>query len=236
MKKNLRKNKSMIKSRCYFLCVTAIAVLLAFPGCNSQESCETPNTLVRPQNILDEGLGHTQETLTRSNQTLFQELKSSKDTANSAETINKAEKVMKMATELVDLIQEIKIQILENAGEEEAYDTASMEIDATKIKGRDKVDPPSFVMVGEDNNKEGRKLRLRMEEYRKFLTGSIIDPKISPERYESILTMLNTEVVHFGENGASEMSSWESQHFEHLPLSGVLVILSGLQINIRQEA
>jgi gliding motility-associated protein GldM len=194
------------------------------------------NEVLNAFDVLDEGLRTTMNTLDQTNKNLLSKAEN-ENTVNPQKAgpwFNKARHVKERADELIKYIQDLKIEILKAAKEDinEIVDKETGEIDARLIEGRDDTDAPAQIMIGDNNNAAGKELRLDIEDFRTFLVDSIVEDEVTKQY---ILDALNTKPDKGHEEGGkkTELHSWESQHFEHLPLSGVLAIMSGLQIHIR---
>jgi gliding motility-associated protein GldM len=131
--------------------------------------------------------------------------------------------VKQKSDEIYEAIQDMKLKILATAKEELAV--KGRVIDPEKINGKDNMDKPGQVMIFEGN---GKKLKGMIESFRKYAVDQI-DPKAV-----GLINALNS-----GLNTADppskdgKLESWESEHFQHLPLAGVITIMTGLQSNIR---
>jgi gliding motility-associated protein GldM len=196
------------------------------------------NEVLNAFNVLDLGLKKTIETLDQTNDKVLSDFAAQYELNKSKVEpwLNDAQRVKEGADKLVKFIQEKKIEILKYGGEPEAYDEETMEVHTELIGGKDKTDPPAFIMIGDNDDKAGKKLQEMIDEYRNDLTTNIVTAEGAAKIRESIEAALNTEASG-GEGGAGHgditTHSWSREHFEHLPLSGVLTIMTGLQINIR---
>ncbi len=175
--------------------------------------------------IVEEGLGKMNENYAENNQTMYTAFEQAyaENPSKTKKWRDLAMEVKKMADERYELIQDLKLKILQTGKEKEAIEGRKIYPD--KIKAKENTDIPAQVMITEGN---GKKLKAAIESYRKFLLDNI-DPSYDILR-KSIETGLNTNDPPPKE-GKTE--SWESEHFEHLPLMGVITIMSGLQSNIR---
>jgi hypothetical protein len=199
------------------------------------------NEVLDAFDVLDEGLKRTIETLDQTNNKVIVDFDGqyelNKDKVGPWR--DKAQEVKKQADEIYDFIHNAKIQILEHADEdlEIIEDKENKEINTAAIKGRDKTDQPAHIMIGDKNDKLARDLKIMIEKYRDYLINSIVTTDNAEAIRASILAALDTSEKEYGkEHGKkkkNEIPSWERQHFEHLPLSGVMTIMAGLQINVR---
>jgi len=83
-------------------------------------------------------------------------------------------------------------------------------------------------MIGDNNDKEAKKLKKELDEYRDALLKMVDKRDIGI--INSINATIDTKAPKM-EGGKTE--SWESEHFEHLPLIAVTTIMSNLQNNVR---
>ncbi len=194
-------------------------VLTALLALNVQK--EVLNAFV----IVEESLGKMNENYAEKNNLLYTafDQANAENPAKTKKWRDLAYEIKKMADERYEMIQDLKLKILQTAREKEAIN--GREIIPEKINGKENTDIPAQVMITEGN---GKKLRAAIESFRKFLLDQV-DPGSETLR-KSIESGLNTSDPPPKE-GKTE--SWESEHFEHLPLMGVITILSGMQANIR---
>jgi gliding motility-associated protein GldM len=145
---------------------------------------------------------------------------------------DKAERVIEIADSITSFIQNRKIDIVRRAEGKKTEAIKGKEIDDTEIDSKDNTDIPAEIMIGDANDKAGRQLREMMEAFRNTLINEIVTTDNADAIRKSIEVSLDTEPRKL-EGHSSETPSWESEHFEQMPLAGVLTILSGLQINVR---
>jgi gliding motility-associated protein GldM len=140
---------------------------------------------------------------------------------------DKALQVKRQADSLFNFIQQLKIQIVQKA---EGADTKAVEGKKVKgelIEGKDNTDIPAEIMIGANNAGKGRDLKVMMEKYREYLVSLSGDPEVT----NSIKHTLDTSNPPVKEG--LEERTWESEHFEHLPLIAVATIMSKMQGDIR---
>ena len=191
------------------------------------------NEVLNAFDILSEGLKKTMETLETTNQKVLADfdIQYEINPAKVEPWKEKALKVQEMADQIVDFIQTKKIEILVFSKEKEAYDE-NKNIETKDIRSKDNTDAPANIMIGDNNDKAGKELKLMIENYRNYLTNEIVNTETTSLIRASIESSLNTSPSSHGESD-TEIHEWEREHFEHLPLSGVLTIMTGLQINVR---
>ncbi len=191
------------------------------------------NEVLNAFDVLDEGLKKTIETLEATNRKVLGDfdIQYELNPAKVEPWKDKAMKVQEMADQIVEFIQLKKIKILKQSKDDEAYDDEN-NVDTKLIKSKDNTDHPAFIMIGDNNDKAGKELKLLIEDYRNFLINEVVNAENASLIRASIESGLNTGPAAHGE-GDTELHEWEREHFEHLPLSGVLTIMTGLQINVR---
>ncbi|NBC84559.1 MAG: gliding motility protein GldM [Bacteroidetes bacterium] len=179
--------------------------------------------------VVDEGLKKTTENFVDKNQIIYDdfEQKAVANPVKAGELWNTAQDVRRRADELIEHIQNSKIQIVKVSEGEDSEAIDGAEIHGDHIGGKDNTSVPAQVMMLEGRGKE---LKANIDEYREFLLDHVINPDQNQQLVESIESGLNTDDP---ETHEGEQHSWESEHFEHLPLIGVLTVMSGMQIDVR---
>lgn len=198
------------------------------------------NEVLNAFDVLEEGLKRTIETLEQTNGKVLSDFATQFELNKSkvGPWLELAHKVKADADAIVEFIQDKKIEILKYSKDFDAFDEKTKDINAKEIRLKDKTDPPAYVMIVEED-KAAKKLKSMIEDYRNFLVNKIVTSENAKPIRVSIQSALNTtpsamEGKHKAAQGVdTETHSWESEHFEHLPLSGVLTIMTGLQINVR---
>jgi gliding motility-associated protein GldM len=191
------------------------------------------NEVLNAFSVLDEGLQSTKGTLEQTNNLVIANFESQLN-ANPKKTkkwYDLAMEVKARADEIVHFIEDHKIQIVDVAGEDttEVIDHGIINID--HIQKRDNVDVPAQIMVGDANDKSGTELKNKINEYRKWILAEVLGDKANKEVVQSIESSLETPdgIDH----KSKEEIDWSRAHFEALPLAGVLSIMTGIQINVR---
>ncbi len=146
---------------------------------------------------------------------------------------DKALEVQAKAKEIVDFVQEKKIEMVIEADGDDSEAIKDKEIDLELIEAKDNTEVPAYIMIGDNNDRAAHDLRLMIEEYRDYLVNDIVTAANSDAIRQSIATSLNTDAKKDDELSHLEGNTWESDHFLDSPLAGVLTILSGIQINVK---
>ncbi len=184
---------------------------------------------------VDEGLVKTTEIYTEKNQGLYTEF--DQQYAQNQQKVgpwkNKADEVKRKSDELIQYIQDIKIEILTKNGQGDPEDgviTEDGEIHGEHIKSKDKHDIPTNVLIGENDGK-AFELKEKIKEYREFML-SLVDED-NHTLIHSLETNLDTSDPPKTEDG--EKKSWEVKHFYHLPLAAVFPLLTKIQLDVRNS-
>jgi hypothetical protein len=197
------------------------------------------NEVLNAFGVLDDGLKRTIATLEQTNDKVLSDFTAQYELNKTkvGPWLEKAQKVKEDADKIFNFIQDNQIKILEISRDQDAID-AEKNIDTKLIKSKDNTEAPAIVMIGDNNEKAGKELRIMLDDYRNYLITEVVQSESSATIRESIESALSTTPTakEGGKEkaaGHTEALSWESEHFEHLPLSGVITIMSGLQINVR---
>ena len=149
---------------------------------------------------------------------------------------DKADEVIKESEELFNYINSLKIEIVRLADGKKAVaveqrkirNKNEVRVDAGKIDNKDNTDKPAQIMVGDNNNGKAKILKNKIIQYRNKLIS------FTNKKDVGIQSSLNKNLDTAdppAEEGTTE--SWESYHFEHLPLIAVTTILSKMQSDVR---
>ncbi len=184
---------------------------------------------------VDEGLVKTTEIYTEKNQGLYTEF--DQQYAQNQQKVgpwkSKADEVKRKSDELIQYIQDIKIEILTKNGQGDPEDgviTEDGEIHGEHIKSKDKHDIPTNVLIGENDGK-AFELKEKIKEYREFMLSLVEEDNHT--LIHSLETNLDTSDPPKTEDG--EKKSWEVKHFYHLPLAAVFPLLTKIQLDVRNS-
>ncbi|MCF8378501.1 MAG: gliding motility protein GldM [Bacteroidales bacterium] len=147
---------------------------------------------------------------------------------------NKADEVREKAEALVELLQEYKRKIVIISEGEDSEAIHDGEVDLALVNGKDNTSIGGQVMILE---KGGEDVKENIDAFRKFTLDLIDNKETYASIYAAIESTLDTSDPknsdeHGGGHGG-ELITWESEHFEHLPLASVITILSKMQIDVR---
>jgi len=182
--------------------------------------------------LVDEGLTKTTHNFFQKNVSLYDDFESAYqlNKLKVADWKSKADEVKTKSQALYDLMQEYKkLIVIKGEGEE----TEAIHDDLVELKlvsGKDNTFIPSEIMI---LNKKGAELKEEMSKYREYLISLIDDKTTNASLITSISSSLDTEDPPPTKEG--ELLSWESEHFEHLPLAAAITMLSKMQSDIRNS-
>jgi len=136
----------------------------------------------------------------------------------------KADQVNTKASELYIYIDTLKYKIVRIADGPEGRPDSIIHKDDTNIPGQ--------IMITEKENGKMRAtiLKEKLAEYREFLINLVGDTKENAMLVNSIRQNLKTDPI-IGNEG--NKVPWENANFEHLPLAGVVTLMSKMQADIR---
>jgi len=138
---------------------------------------------------------------------------------------DKAVDVKKRTQSIIDSLQMCKDTIIKTA---DGLKGKNLDIEkADSIVSKDNTDYAAQIMVGAEGNGVGKKLKQSFDSYREFL-------KLICKNDSTLLEVIEKNLAtktHTDKEGV--VHTWESVHFEHLPLIAVITILSQLQATVR---
>jgi gliding motility-associated protein GldM len=140
---------------------------------------------------------------------------------------DKADQVKKKATELIDALEQHKIDLVKYAESDDAPSIATGKFDIGKLVQKDNIDKGGEYF-GELGKKNGEKIEKQIDEYRELLVSIIPDSQKALKH--TIETTLETEGHDAGDLGTI---SWVSHTFEHIPLIADFVMLAKLQTDVK---
>lgn len=191
------------------------------------------NEVLKAFAVLDEGLSSTKGTLEQTNSIVFDNIiqENNINPTKAGHWYDLASKIKMDADEIVNFIERNKFEIIKLAKEDTSLVVENGRIMIEKIKAKDKTDAPAIVMIGDNDDKAGEELRKKLDEYREYILRDVLGKDVSQDMRNSIEKSLDTQDGKDEKSG--EPIKWTRGHFEHLPMAGVLSIMSGLQINVR---
>lgn len=182
---------------------------------------------------IDHGLNNSTVNTVKKNQLVYDDFKQRLSVSEAAvrPKYEEAMKIKERADSICHHIYECKKEMLFIIGDTAAiHDTEDghHEVHMEKIKRKDDLNAAAQVMVGAEESQkkgEGHKLEKEIDEFREYIAEIVSDKDI----VKSIKEALNTDPVKH----ADQEHPWVSANFEHLPIAGVISILSGIENNVR---
>lgn len=138
---------------------------------------------------------------------------------------DKALEVKRKADSLYNYIQDLKIKIIKKSEGEDTKAVEGTKIIGEKIEVKDNTDIPAELMI---TGGKGIDLKARIEDFRNLILGMTNN---EAEIVNSIKHTLDTSNPPAKEG--LEARTWESEHFEGLPLIAVATIMTKMQGDIR---
>jgi len=182
--------------------------------------------------LVDEGLTETTTNFSKKNSSFYSDFQEAflQNEKKVEKWKKKADEVKIKSDELYDFIQECKTDIVtvSEGPDSEAFHEGHVEL--SLVKGKDNNNIPAQVMITE---KKGEQLKEKIIEYREFLLELIEDKNTYAPVVLAIENTLDTEDPEPDPHAKGEQHTWESEHFEHLPLASVITILSKMQSDVR---
>ncbi len=184
---------------------------------------------------VDDGLRKTTEIYSEKNQVLYRDF--DEQYAQNETKVKpwkvKADEVKTRSDELYQYIQDLKIEIIEFNGQGDPDDgviTEDGDIINEEIKGKDRSDAASNVLIGDMNGK-AFELKDKIEVFREYLKGLVDEEDVRV--ISSLESNLETKDPPPSKDG--ERKKWEVKHFAHMPLAAVMPLLTKMQLDIRNS-
>lgn len=169
---------------------------------------------------VEDGLTRSNETATDRNKALFAKLQAfnEKNPEKGGFWYNKATQVRQKTDSLFYYISDLKNKIVLQADGPEG--------NVKNIRNLDNLDASSIVMLAPGSG-QGKKLRLRIDDYRNFVNSLLNDPS----KRKNISDVLSTNPIKV-KNSMSK-KNWEEGLFENMPVIAAVTLLTKLQNDIR---
>ena len=180
--------------------------------------------------LVDNGLTKTTENFYAENKDIYDKFENAY-TSNPDKVREwkiKADSVRVMADTLFNYLQGLKILIIKEAdGEDAEALKPNNKILIDSVDNKDNTDIPATIMYGSHNTGKGRELKSRIEAFRNRLISYAGKNDVLAASVNKTLDTSDPPV----KEGKKE--SWESQHFENIPLIAVTTIMSKMQSDVR---
>jgi len=191
--------------------------------------------------IIDEGLEKTGNTMHNKNQDVYTEFEQAYQLNQNKTAIwrNRALEVKQNADKVYNYIQDLKLQVLNEAERGKSEAIVEKSIDRDKIGATTDYDTPHRIMIGNDltDKSEARKLKNEIAGFREILLTMVKEKELPEQLKASIEKSLDTNppTPKKGKKLDPETATWEYHKFGHSPLMGFLAIMSSLQIDVRNS-
>ncbi len=192
-------------------------------------------TVLDAFSIIDEGLNKTAKTIQDKSEEIYKDFDKQYaiNEAKVSNWRNMALEVKEEADKLYKHIQDLKIEVVIEAGDEKAVEGDIIHRDL--IESIENYDTPKRIMIGSEYREDCKatKLKNMIADYRSFLLNLVKEENV--QLRESIINSLNTDnpqAEHL-RGKTKDKLRWEEYKFGHTPLVGFLAIMSSLQIDIR---
>ncbi|MBS0011978.1 MAG: gliding motility protein GldM [Bacteroidales bacterium] len=182
---------------------------------------------------VEKGLEKTLANYEKKNNEIYKEFDraAAENEAKAGEWRSKAYQVKQRADEIYDYVQDLKVEIIQKADGEGTPGLDGRRVVIDSVKKYDENNVPSEVLIGHNHDQKAYALRALIDEYRTWLIESIIEGQnIAVE--QSINETLSTEP---GKAPDGSIENWEENTLAELPLIAAIVMLSKIQVDIRNS-
>lgn len=171
--------------------------------------------------LVNNGLTQTNNNFSKKNEVVYTAFNKAYmlNPGKTKEWKDKADQVKQMSDALYNKIDEYKQLIVKTAD--------GPTFDMKNIQSKDNLDIPAQLMMMEGNGKRGQELKDMFVKYKNFIV-KLIDPK-QKALIEAIEKGLDTEDPPTPPDKKGEHITWQSENFEHLPLVGVITLMTKMQ-------
>lgn len=178
---------------------------------------------------VDEGLNKTTQNFMQQNKSVYAdfEQKAVANPQKAGQWLDVAKQVRERTNELFNLMEALKIEIVQKADGKDAPALEGGKLNVEKIKKIDDNNVPSEVLIGSNNNGKAYALKAAIIDYRSFLLDIIGEGH--PAVTQDIENILETSDV----KEHDQVVGWEEHNFHTLPLIAVITILSKFQNDVR---
>ncbi len=180
--------------------------------------------------LVDEGMVTTTKNFAQKNDVYYQEFDraAAENPVKAGPWQAKALEVKRRSDELHKYIQDLKIEIVQYADGEDAEAIVGEEVHTADIRANDNQDKPAEIMIGPDEGGKANDLKVAIDELREYFLSLISEENQSIRG--SIESSLNTD-DYIAPDG--EKHSWQHAYFSHVPLVGVIALMSKMQSDVR---
>jgi gliding motility-associated protein GldM len=180
--------------------------------------------------LVNDSLTNTVENFNEKNRSIYDEFEkqASMNEAKVGKWNDLAKEVRAKANDISKVIDDLKVEVVKTADGEEAEAIVDGKVVASNIDAKDNQDIGGQVLV---LGGKGDELRKKVDEFRDLLLSNIDEDHTTLRA--AIEKNLNTDNPPPLPDGTKQ--SWVSQNFEHIPLVGVVTMLTKLQTDIRNS-
>lgn len=180
--------------------------------------------------LVDEGLVKTTKNFAQKNDIYYQafDKAAAENPVKAGPWQASALEVKRRSDELVNYIQELKLELVRKADGDDATAIHGEEVHAGDIKQQSELNIPAEQMIGSEGGRKGNELKAAIEGLREYFLSLIAEENESIR--ESIESSLDT---HGHTDKKGETHSWQETHFSHNPLVGVVALMSKMQSDVR---
>ena len=192
--------------------------------------------------LIDSSLIHTLSAVDMKNQQIYSSFEQAyiENPTKVEEWKQKADEVRRISAEFNKYISDLKENLVVYSGSElvsskNPYDPGTFNLitskgDTLEIKKEDDLNGTSEFMIKQKN---AEVLRAKINTFRTELVALIDDEEV--ELKESILKALETSDPEESSSKVGEKKTWESVHFENMPMAAILTVLSKIQIDVKNS-
>ena len=175
---------------------------------------------------VQDGLTRSNRTITARNQALYAQLQAfnEKNPEKGKVWLDKATQMVGETDKLYNYIDSLKYLIVKTADGEDA--------DVNNIRSRDNTEAASVIMLppeGSGRPANGKKLRIKIDQYRQFATSFLEDP----EKRKNLETALSTQPPKAAGVQLDQKKTWEETMFDNMPCIAAVTLLTKLQNDVR---
>lgn len=181
--------------------------------------------------VLDDGLSKTKHSIEQTNDIILATFKSQYELNQQKveKWYMKAQEVKAQADSINQFIEDKKLEIVLTASEDTSKIMHDGHINISELKSKDKTDAPAIVMIGDNDDKGGKDLKDKLAKFKNFIVNDVMADGAKKEIIQSIKESLATDkAISHGDS-----VPWTYSRFDHMPQAGVLAVMTGIQINIR---
>nr|WP_321453692.1 gliding motility protein GldM [uncultured Carboxylicivirga sp.] len=184
--------------------------------------------LLKAFQLVDESIQQSTKAVDNKNNQLYAAFEAAEfaNPAKVKESHLKAKEVQAAADSLYNRIHSLKVLMMHTADK-------SPEATLENYKGIENQDIAAQIMITEKGGERADQLKEQINKYQELLV-SLVDEKDTVLR-NTISNSLSTDDVEHKKKGEVTKKPWESQLFEHLPLSASFALLSSIQSNVRSS-